>query len=79
MAERNIEIGELVRVICGGASPWSEKDTQSVSIVIGKRIQYSASLPPFVILKVHCLFGTLWGVKQTQISQHWFEVISENQ
>lgn len=78
MAERDIEIGKLVRVTCGDTSPWSKKDTQTVSIVIGKRIQYSAGLPPFVILKVYCLSGTLWGVKKPEISQHWFKVINED-
>lgn len=78
MAERDIEIGKLVRVTCGDTSPWSKKDTQTVSIVIGKRIQKDLrrGLPPYAILKVYCLYGTLWGVKHREASQHWFEVIN---
>ena len=79
MYDRNIEIGNLVRVTCGDASPWSEADTQTVSIVIGRRLQNTPGRPPFNILKVYCLSGTLWGAKERWISQHWFEVISEDQ
>ena len=67
MVDRNIEIGEQA---CdhGGASPWSEKDTRSVSIVIGKRIKHSAGLPPFVLLKVYCPLAPCGGKTNSDFS-----------
>jgi len=79
MAERNIEIGELVRVVYSDASPWSFQDSTAVCIVIGKGTRTMTPGKPFPVLWVRCLYGSLGGWKERIVSQHWFEVISEDQ
>ena len=79
MAERNIEIGELVRVVCSDTSPWSWQDSTAVCLVIGKETRTMTTGKSFAVLLVHCLYGSLGGWKERIVSQHWFEVISEDQ